>query len=244
MMAETPSKPGPSASRRQLTLDLELPPHFGRDDFLAAPPNAAALQMIEAWPQWPDQLLLLLGPPGAGKSHLAAIWAVRANADIISVKSLAAADLFALAARPALAIEDAEEIGAAEAPLFHLINLARERKTSLLLTARQRPELWGLATADLLSRLRLAPAVELGTPDDALLNAGLVKLFCDRQLTVDAAVVDYIALHIDRSLDMARRIVALLDREALARGRKVTRAMARELLQGIRADAGEEEDEA
>ncbi len=86
-----------------------------------------------------------------------------------------------------------------------------------------------------MSRLRLAPAVELGPPDEALLNAVLVKLFCDRQLIVDAAVVDYIALHIDRSLDLARRVVALLDREALARGRKVTRAMARELLQGLQA---------
>lgn len=225
----------PSASTSQLALDLELPPHFGRDDFLAAPPNEAALQMIEAWPDWPDQLMLLLGPPGSGKSHLAAIWAARAEADTISAKSLAAADLRALAARPALVLEDADEIGAAEATLFHLINMARERKTSLLLTARQRPDLWGLATADLLSRLRLAPAVELGPPDEALLNAVLVKLFCDRQLSVDAAVVDYIALHIDRSLDLARRVVALLDREALARGRKVTRAMARELLQGLQA---------
>ncbi|HEY5226413.1 MAG TPA: DnaA/Hda family protein [Methylovirgula sp.] len=235
-MVESPSKPGSSAFRGQLALNLELPPHFGRDDFLAAPANAAALHMIEAWPDWPDQLLLLLGPPGAGKSHLAAIWAARAGAEIIAVRTLAEADLFALAERPALVLEDAEEIGAAEAPLFHLINLVRERKASLLLTAQQRPAAWSLATPDLLSRLRLAPVAELEPPDDALLKAGLVKLFNDRQLSVDAAVVDYIALHIDRSFDMARRIVALLDREALARGGKVTRAMARALLRGLRID--------
>ncbi len=237
-MAESPSKPNRSA-RRQLVLELELPPHFGRDDFLVSPANAAALRMIEAWPEWPDELLLLIGPPGAGKSHLAAIWAARAGADIISGPLLAEADLMALAARPALVIENAEAVGAAEANLFHLINLARECKTGLLLTAARRPEFWRLATADLLSRLRLAPAVELGPPDEALLNAVLVKLFCDRQLVVDAAVVDYIALHIDRSLDMARRIVALLDREGLARSGKVTRAMARELLQGLRAEDDE-----
>ncbi len=235
MMPGPPSSSGKPALRRQLALDLELAPHFGRDDFLVSPANAVALQMIEAWPQWPDQLLLLLGPPGAGKSHLAAVWAATMGAETITGAMLARADLspadlVALAAHPALVVEDAEGIGRGEANLFHLLNLVREGKTSLLLTARQRPELWGLATADLLSRLRLAPAVELGAPDDALLNAVLVKLFCDRQLIVDATVIDYIALHIDRSLDMARRIVALLDREALARGRKVTRAMARELL--------------
>jgi chromosomal replication initiation ATPase DnaA len=244
MMAGPPSDPGRPARPGQLALDLELAPHFGRDDFLVSPANAVALQMIEAWPQWPDQLLLLLGPPGAGKSHLAAIWAATAGAETITGAMLAKADLSladltALAARPALVVEDAEGIGSAEANLFHLLNLVREGKTSLLLTARQRPELWGLVTADLLSRLRLAPAVELGAPDHTLLNAVLAKLFCDRQLIVDAPVVDYLALHIDRSLDMARRIVALLDREALARGRKVTRAMARELLQNLHAEDDE-----
>lgn len=233
MIAETPSKPGGFAGRRQFTLDLELPPHFGRDDFLVSATNASALRMIEAWPEWPDSVMLLLGAPGTGKSHLAAIWAARAGADIISASALIETDFATLATRPALVIENADVIGAAETDLFHLLNLARERKTSMLFTAQRRPELWGLATADLLSRLRLAPAVELGTPDDAFLNAVLVKLFCDRQLIVDAAVVDYIALHIDRSLDMARCVVALLDREGLARGGKVTRTMARELLQSL-----------
>ena len=235
MSAEPPSKPGGFATRRQLTLELELPPHFGRDDFLVSTANASALQMLEAWPTWPDCVILLLGSPGTGKSHLAAIWAARAGADIISASALNETDFVALAARPALVIENAETIGAAEADLFHLLNLARERKTSLLFTARQRPDLWGLATPDLLSRLRLAPVIELGTPDDAFLNAVLVKLFCDRQLIVDASVVDYIALHIDRSLDMARYVVAMLDREGLARGGKVTRNMARELLQSLHA---------
>jgi len=230
-MAETPSRG--KADRRQLALDLELPAHFGRDDFLVSGANEAAYRMIEAWPQWPDPLLLLLGAPGSGKSHLAAIWAARAGADVISARDLAGADLMRLAARAALVVEDGETIGAAEASLFHLINLMRERKASLLLTTALRPELWGLATADLLSRLRLAPIVELGLPDDALLTSVLVKLFYDRQLSVDASVIDYIALHIDRSLDMARRIVALLDREGLARGTRVTRAMARDIVRSL-----------
>jgi len=228
-MAETRSNLLPS----QLAFDLELPPHFGRDDFLAAPPNEKALAMIEAWPRWPDELLLLLGPAGSGKSHLAAIWAAKSAAEIVAARDIASADPRGLLARQGLVIEDADGIAAAEAPLFHLINLARERKVSMLLTARQRPEFWGLATADLLSRLRLAPVAELGAPDEALLEAVLVKLFCDRQLIVDATVIEYIARHIDRSLDLARGIVAQLDREALARGRKLTRAMARDLLQRL-----------
>lgn len=234
MSADVPPKPGDGW--RQLGLDLTLTPHFRREDFLVAEANAAALHMIDAWPAWPDDALLLVGPPGAGKSHLAAIWAARADAEIRSGRGLEGADLAVLAGKPALVIEAADEIGTAEATLFHLLNFARQQKTSLLLTARRKPDAWGLATPDLLSRLRLAPLAELGAPDDDLLKAVLEKLFRDRQLVVDAGVLEFIALHIDRSLDMARSFVNLLDRTALARGRPVTRSLVREFLHELGGD--------
>ena len=94
-------------------------------------------------------------------------------------------------------------------------------------------EAWGLATPDLLSRLRLAPSVALEPPDDALLKAVLVKLFIDRQLVVDTSVVDYLALRIERSLARAGEVVSALDREALSRGRRITRPMAADVLHRI-----------
>ncbi|HEU6441792.1 MAG TPA: DnaA/Hda family protein, partial [Microvirga sp.] len=130
----------------------------------------------------------------------------------------------------ALAIEDMDRGERDEAALFHLLNLARERKASVLITSETPPDRWGLATPDLLSRLRLAPSVSLEAPDDALLKAVLVKLFVDRQLVVDTSVVDYISLRIERSLAKASELVALLDREALSRGRRVSRAIAAEIL--------------
>jgi chromosomal replication initiation ATPase DnaA len=233
MPADMPPEP---TGWRQLGLDLTPSPHFRREDFLVSEANASALRMIEAWPAWPDDVLLLVGPPGSGKSHLAAIWAASAAAEIRQGCMLEGADLAALAGKSALVIEAGDEIGPAEATLFHLLNLTRQQKTSLLLTARRKPDAWGLATPDLLSRLRLAPLLELGAPDDELLKAVLQKLFRDRQLVVDAAIVEFIALHIDRSLDTARYFVDLLDRAALARGRPVTRALVRELLQEFGGD--------
>ncbi len=221
---------------RQLPLDLPLEPRYGREDFLVSPSNEAAWTLFENWPDWPGRMLLLVGPEGAGKSHLAAIWAQHAKARVLSAASLPLADLPGLARSGAVLVEDADKAAGVETEFFHLINLLRQNDGFLAITARNRPDLWSLSTPDLLSRLRLAPTVEIGAPDDALVRAVLVKLFIDRQLVVDTSVIEFLALRIERSLDAARKIVNLIDREALARGRPVTRPIASEVL--ARLDAG------
>jgi chromosomal replication initiation ATPase DnaA len=211
---------------RQLPLDLPHEPSLAREDFLAGPANAEALRAIDSWPAWAGRMLLLVGPAGSGKSHLGAIWARAASASAVSAHSLDEAGLADLTGAKAILIEDADRIGGGESALFHLINLARESGAFLLLTARRPPDAWGLKKADLLSRLRLAPMAKLGEPDMELARAVLFKLFSDRQLVVDPAVINYVALRIERSLGAARAIVEALDREALARRKPVTRAMA------------------
>jgi len=215
---------------KQLAFDLPLDPRFGAEDFLVSPSNEQAYGLIESWPDWPDTILLLVGPRGSGKSHLASIWATNAHAWTVDAVAITHDKVLHLVSNGALAIEDMDRGERDEAALFHLLNLAREKKASLLITSETPPDRWLLKTPDLLSRLRLAPSVALDAPDDALLKAVLVKLFVDRQLVVDTSVVDYIALRIERSLAKASEIVALLDREALSRGRRVSRAIAAEIL--------------
>jgi chromosomal replication initiation ATPase DnaA len=215
---------------KQLAFDLPLDPRFGAEDFLVSPSNEQAYGRIESWPDWPDTILLLVGPRGSGKSHLASIWATNARAWTIDASGITQDKVPHLVSNGALAIEDMDRGERDEAALFHLLNLAREKKASVLITSETQPDRWGLRTPDLLSRLRLAPSVSLEAPDDALLKAVLVKLFVDRQLVVDTSVVDYIALRIERSLAKASELVALLDKEALSRGRRVSRAIAAEIL--------------
>lgn len=219
---------------RQLVLDLPVTPAFGAEDFLVGGSNARALGLIESWPDWPDRLLLIEGPTGSGKSHLAAIWAERAEAVILPAAYVTAERVPSLAEAPALVLEDLDQgVGGGqgdERALFHLVNLARERGHDILVTSARAPECCGLATPDLVSRLRLAPSGTVEAPDDALLRAVLVKLFHDRQIAVDATVIDYVADRMERSLAAAQTIVAALDREALSRGRRVTRPIAANIL--------------
>jgi chromosomal replication initiation ATPase DnaA len=215
---------------RQLTLDWPHPPSFAAEDFLPAPSNREALAAINRWPDWASRMLLLVGPEGSGKSHLGALWAQKAGAIAVVGDRLGEAEIAACAVSPAILIEDADRIGEGEERLFHIVNAALQSERWMLLTARAAPDTWNLRTPDLLSRLRLAPLVCLGAPDIELTEAVLFKLFSDRQLIVEPRVVAYIAPRIERSLAAARALVAALDAEALSRGRRVTRAMAAEIL--------------
>ena len=214
---------------RQLALALPHAENFSRDDFLTGASNQAALSMVERWPDWPDRALAIVGPEGAGKSHLAVIWADIAGARRVSARILGEINLPAAFATGALVIEDADG-QPDERALFHLLNLMRQQEAFVLMTARTPPASWRVELADLASRLRVIPTLELRPPDDALLRAVMVKLFADRQLAVDEALIAYLSNRIERSFAAARAAVEDLDREALRLKRPVTRALAAELL--------------
>jgi chromosomal replication initiation ATPase DnaA len=219
-----------SVQPRQLALALPHAESLSRDDFLEGPANAAALALVDSWPDWPNRIMLLAGPEGSGKSHLAAVWAEQAGARSTTAHALTATAVPGALATGALVVEDLNPSGFDERALFHLMNLAREDQAFVLITARVPPAAFQVELRDLRSRLRAVPVVTLLPPDDQLFRALIIKFCADRQLSVDETVVSYLVTRIERSFAAARRAVELLDNEALRLGRPVTRALAAELL--------------
>jgi chromosomal replication initiation ATPase DnaA len=214
---------------RQLALALGHNESFAREDFLAGPSNAAALALIERWPDWPGRAVALVGPEGSGKSHLAAIWAELAGARFIAARTLNLTTIPGALATGALVIEDLSAGQFEERSLFHLLNLAREEDAAVLITARTAPASFAIHLADLGSRLRALPMVTLAPPDDTLFRALLIKLFADRQLRVDEGLVSYLSTRLERSFAAARAAVDSLDRAALRLKRPLNRTLAAEL---------------
>ena len=215
-----------SVSPRQLVLALDHAESFAREDFLIGPSNIAALTLIERWPDWPDRIAALIGPEGCGKSHLAAIWAEATGARVLTARLLEESGLPTALATGALVLEDLAFAGLDERALFHLVNLAREQGAHMLITSRSPLTTFPVAIHDLASRMRAIPSVSLAAPDDSLLRSLIVKLAADRQLTVDDALVNYVANRIERSFVGARTAVARLDEEAMRQHRPITRALA------------------
>jgi chromosomal replication initiation ATPase DnaA len=215
---------------RQLAFALAHAESLTRDNFLEGPANATGLALVDGWPEWPSPTMMLVGPEGSGKSHLATIWAEQAGARSTTAYALSAPEVPAQLATGALVVEDLKSGTFDERALFHLLNLAREDQAYVLITARIAPSALEIELRDLRSRLRALPVVSLKPPDDQLFRALIVKFCADRQLAVDENVVGYLTTRIERSYAAARQAVEQLDAEALRLGRPVTRALAAELL--------------
>ncbi len=220
----------------QLVLDLGHRPALGGDDFLVAPGNAEAVRWIDAWPEWPSPLLVISGPAGSGKSHLAQVFLSKTGGRAVAARELARGDAARLfASSPALALDDAERAldRSGEEALLHLYNHAAGVGRHLLLTAHRPPARWDCRLADLGSRLKAAPHAAIGAPDDALIAAVLVKQFADRQLLPDDDVISFMVRRMERSFAAARAAVERIDRLSLAERRNVTVPLARRVLDSL-----------
>lgn len=217
---------------QQLPLHLPMRPALGREDFVVSSCNAMAVAVVDDASRWPDGKLVLSGPAGAGKTHLAHVWAHDVAAQIYSANALANLTIPDIA-RGALVIEDIDQIAgcpALETALFHLHNLMLSEGHLLLMTSERAPAHLDLGLADLRSRLEATSLVSMDTIDDTLLTMLLVKLFTDRQLTVEASMLDYTIPRIERSFSAVQSFVEQMDLRALAQRRKPGMALAREIL--------------
>lgn len=233
-MSTPPKRAGkrPPKHPRQLSLDLQTMPAVGRNDFYVSSANATAVALIDSWQDWPARKLVLNGPAGSGKTHLAHVWRDLSGARIVNARDLAAADIPSLAACH-VAIESADTIAgdrAAEEALFHLHNLALAEGHTLLITARAAPNHWPLVLPDLASRMQATPTCTLKEPDDELLAAVLMKQMGDRQILPTPGTIPFLVRRMPRAFGEAGRVVAELDKLALERRRPVTRALAAEVL--------------
>ena len=214
--------------RGQLALELGHEVSHAEADFIVGDGNRLAYAHVSAWPDWAGPLTLIEGPAGVGKSHLARIWAERAAAGYAEPDS--AEELSRAGGMAPLVVEDVERAGFEEAALFHLLNQSMRDRRPLLLTAREPVANWPFTTDDLKSRARLAARFGMALSDDIQLSQMFVKLFHDRQVTVDPRTIGYLVARMERSPAEAVALAEIMDRLALERGVAIGRGIAAEAL--------------
>lgn len=220
-------------AENQLALHLPLRPAFDRGHFVVGRSNAEALAWIDNWPRWPGAGLVIHGPAGSGKTHLAHLWCQASAATLIEARMLSRRIGPEFLGKPdAIAVDGIDRLDDEET-LFHAINAISQAGASLLVTSRTPPGAWSFASPDLASRLRALSAVRLDPPDDDLLASVLRKQFQDRQLMVSPPVIRYLVRHMERAFSAARRIVDLIDRRSFKDRRRVTVPLAKACLAAL-----------
>lgn len=220
----------------QLPLDLSVPVTHKREDLIESKANEMAISMLDSWPNWPGRVSVLAGPIGAGKTHIASVWAEKASATVCKCIDLTKKldEFVELASNGQnFLIEDAGSGVIDETAMFHFLNAIKQGDGYGLITSRSWPIEWNIKLADLASRLKAVQIFELSEPDDELLRHVMVKLFADRQLPADEKIIDYCVLRMERSLESAGRLVEAIDAEALSKQSAITRVTAATALERL-----------
>ncbi len=212
----------------QLALPLcEGAPRYTRAAFLVSDSNAAAWRAAEAWAHSDEPALIVCGPPGSGKTHLATILAEDMGGRF--------GDFAAMPTPPSgVGLIVLDNMPADEArKLVAVIEDLAASNHRLILAGRGHPGEWSGGLQDLRTRLEAMPRANLGEPDEALIRCVIAKGFRDRQLVVAPAVVEFAAQRLERRFAAARNFVAAADRAALEEKRKISIALAQKIIDNL-----------
>ena len=222
---------------QQMPLDMPFPKLHGRDNFIIGACNRLAAAWINRWPDWPKpgHSLNLVGPGGAGKSHLAAIWQEMCGARFCD-QPADLADIMADGDVPLVVLDKIDwALDWPEDMLFHLFTRCDEESGGLLMLSEKPVAQMHWDLADLRSRMRGVAMASIDLPDDALIYALLEKYFADRQLLAPPAMLRYLVSRMERSFDAVQTVAAALDRRSIADKKPLSVGLARLVLHELHA---------
>ena len=209
---------------KQLPFEFEPRNYMGREDFMVSACNRQAFEMLDAWPDWVSFGLLIYGPKGCGKSHLAHLFIDKVKQSspkplkslIIEASQINSRNVKRLAEENKCIVIENLCRGNNEEALFHLFNMFNEPGRYMLLTSEKAANNLHFALPDLQTRLNSLPSIAISEPDDMMLMMLIVKLFNDRQIIIGEDILTYIVNNAERSFAYIRDLVKEIDEVSLA----------------------------
>lgn len=191
----------------QIALPLDTALSAKDDGYIVTDANAQVHEYLKSWRSWPNLTAILVGGPASGKSAMARQFEQDSSGYIV---------------------DNAEMM--ADADLFHLWNRAKEERKPLLLTSVKPVPEWGMQLPDLKSRLAASLLIEIGSPDESMIEGLLQKYYAQRGLSISEDALSFLRKRMERSYPNVQLLAQQMDNLAIEKKKPITRAIAMEAL--------------
>jgi chromosomal replication initiation ATPase DnaA len=189
-------------SQIALPLEIALPNQGG--GYLISDSNADIHAQLQNSQNWPNRTAILIGGKLSGKTSISGVFTRDTGG---------------------LALDDADRED--DEPIFHLWNRAREEKKPLLLTASLPVAEWGVILPDLKSRLAASLLLQIGPPDEVMIEGLLQQYFAKRGLSISQDSLGYLVKRMERSYHNVELLAQKMDKIAIERKKPITLAIAK-----------------
>tara|TARA_B100000795_G_scaffold260613_1_gene236659 strand:- start:437 stop:1090 length:654 start_codon:yes stop_codon:yes gene_type:complete len=204
----------------QLTFKFPFKTNYFEEDFYVSTNNFSAYKLIESWPNWTSRYVNIFGPTGCGKTHLANIFKKKINSFFIKASELNNNSLSLIKLKECLIIDDYKNN--IENKLFYsILNQSYQINQYVIVNSLLPIKISPVTLNDLRSRFDSFIDIGIELPTDDLIRVILTKNFSDKQVKIEAKLLEYILKNIHRSYEDIFDLIDKVDSLSLSTGKSI-----------------------
>ena len=205
----------------QLIFKFPFKTRYFEQDFYVSKNNFSAYKLIESWPDWPGKWVNIFGLSGSGKTHLIRILEKKIkkvkvydakNIDNESVGEVEEVDCF---------IIDIYKNNIEKNIFYSLLNQSKQLEKYILINSIEPLNLMKNNLPDLKSRIDSFIFIGIDLPTDDILKVIISKFFSDKQVVIDAKLIDYMIKNVERSYSRILELLKDIDELSLSSGKSI-----------------------
>jgi chromosomal replication initiation ATPase DnaA len=204
----------------QLTLQFPFKINYFEEDFYVSKNNFSAYKLIESWPKWSGKFINIFGPSGCGKTHLANIFQKKINSFYVIARELSDNSLPLIKLKECLIIDDYKN-NIEEKLFYSVLNQSYQLNQYVIVNSLETIKFSAVKLKDLKSRLNNFIDIGIDLPTDDLIRVILTKNFSDKQVRIEAKLLEYILKNIHRSYDDIFNLIDKVDSLSLSTGKSI-----------------------
>jgi len=204
----------------QLTFKFPFKTNYFEEDFYVSSNNFNAYKLIESWPKWSSRYVNIFGPSGCGKTHLANIFKKKINSFFIKASELSDNSLPVIKLKECLIIDDYKN-NIEEKLFYSVLNQSHQSNQYVIINSLESVKVSLVSLNDLKSRFDNFIDIGIDLPTDELIRVILTKNFSDKQVKIEARLLEYILKNTKRTYKDIFDLIDKVDSLSLSSGKSI-----------------------